>query len=88
MNSQAVKPHCRLFVILARSSPTGVIFRRGPTKWVQLIKWNTDDDSFEAGQWFHGRIYEHRCDMSPDGSKVGKELVTGQRAAEKFLCSQ
>src|SRR6185369_10123233 len=61
---------CRLFVILARSAPVGVVFRRGPSKWVQLIKWNTDDDSFEPGQWFHGRIYERRCDLSPTGSRL------------------
>ena len=22
----------------------------------------------QHGQWFHGRIYERRCDLSPDGS--------------------
>ncbi len=58
---------CRLFFILARQAPVGVIFRRGPSKWVQLIKWDTRSDSFEYGQWFHGRIYERRCDLSPDG---------------------
>lgn len=58
----------RLFVVLARKSHSGVILRRGPSKWVQLIRWNTDTDTFELGQWFHGRIYEHRCDLSPDGS--------------------
>ena len=24
-------------------------------------------DTFERGHWFHGRIYERRCDLSPDG---------------------
>jgi hypothetical protein len=58
----------RLFPILARKAHHAVIFRRGPSRWVQLIKWNTDTDVFESGQWFHGRIYERRCDLSPDGS--------------------
>jgi hypothetical protein len=57
----------RLFVLLAREAPIGVIFRRGPTKLVQVIKWNTAKDTFEPGQWFKGRIYEHRSDVSPDG---------------------
>jgi hypothetical protein len=35
---------------------------------VQLVKWDTRADRFEAGQWFHGRIYDRRCDLSPDGS--------------------
>jgi hypothetical protein len=58
----------RLFIIFARKSPTAVIFRRGPSKWVQLIKWDTNTDAFEPGQWFHGRIYERRADLSPNGS--------------------
>ena len=58
----------RLWVIRARESPTAVIFRRGPTRQVQLIRWNTETDEFEAGQWFKGRIYERRCDLSPDGT--------------------
>lgn len=60
----------RLFVILARESPVGVIFRRGPSKQVQLIKWNTEEDEFYFGQWFKGRIYERRCDLSPSGDKL------------------
>jgi len=58
----------RLFVHLAREAPVGVILRRGPTAWVQIILWHTDTDTFEFGQWFHGRIYERACDVSPDGS--------------------
>src|SRR5215470_7738594 len=58
----------RPFMIFARKSPTAVIFRRGPSKWVQLIKWDTSKDAFEPGQWFNGRIYERRADLSPDGS--------------------
>jgi hypothetical protein len=58
----------RLFIIFARKSATAVIFRRGPSKWVQLIKWNTKTDTFESGQWFHGRIYERRADLSPDAT--------------------
>jgi hypothetical protein len=60
-------PKTSLFVITARNAPTAVIFRRGPSKQVLLIKWNLKDDSFEIGQWFKGRIYERRCDLSPSG---------------------
>ncbi len=56
-----------LYFILARKAPVGVIFRRGPSKQVQLIKWYRENDTFEEGQWFKGRIYERRCDLSPDG---------------------
>jgi len=35
---------------------------------VQIIQWDTSTDTFTPGQWFHGRIYERRCDLSPDGN--------------------
>jgi hypothetical protein len=35
---------------------------------VRVLLWHTDTDTLEHGQWFKGRIYEHRCDLSPDGS--------------------
>lgn len=60
-------PACTLQVLLARRAPMGLVFRRGPSKWVQLIKWNTKTDEFEPGQWFHGHIYVNRSDLSPDG---------------------
>ena len=54
------RPPCRLHFLLAREASTGVLFRRGPSRWVRLIKWNVADDTFEMGQWFKGRIYEKR----------------------------
>lgn len=69
MSSAPIVP-CRLFVIAAREAPICLIFRRGPSKWTQIIKWNTDSDTFEEGAWFHGRIYPERCDVSPDGTKL------------------
>jgi hypothetical protein len=59
---------CRLFCLLARQAPVGLIVRRGPSTWVQLSLWHTDTDEIEYGQWFHGRLPEDRCDLSPDGS--------------------
>jgi hypothetical protein len=32
-----------------------------------LLGWNLENDTLECGQWFKGRIYERRCDLSPDG---------------------
>jgi hypothetical protein len=56
-----------LFVILARNNRDAVIFRRGPSKQVLLIRWDRKNDTFQIGQWFKGRIYERRCDLSPSG---------------------
>lgn len=59
---------CRLFGLLATEAPRAVLLRRGPSRWVQQILWHTATDTFEAGQWFCGRIYEWGCDLSPDGT--------------------
>jgi hypothetical protein len=60
----------RLWVLLARAAPRAVVFRRGPSKQVQLILWNTDADTFTPGQWLKGRIYERRADLSPSGQRL------------------
>lgn len=61
-------PPPRLALLFARRADVAVIFRRGPSKRVEVIRWDTTRDTFERGQWFHGRIYERRCDLSPDGA--------------------
>ena len=64
------KPSARISVILAREAPVGVIFRKGPSGQVLLIKWDISEDHFEYGQWFKGRIYESGCSLSPSGDKL------------------
>jgi len=59
--------YCRVYGLMARKAPICVLFRRGPSKWTQLIKWDTASDTFSAGHWFKGRIYEHRSDLTPNG---------------------
>jgi hypothetical protein len=57
----------RIHIEFSSASPTAAIIRRGPSNWVRLLKWNTADDSILPGSWFHGRIYEDGCSVSPDG---------------------
>jgi hypothetical protein len=57
----------RVHPILARDAKTAVIIRRGPSKSVCTILWDRRNDTFKLGQWLRGRIYERRCDLSPDG---------------------
>lgn len=57
----------RLHVILARKGKTGIVIRRGPSREVALIGWDRRTDEFQLGQWLRGRVYERRCDLSPDG---------------------
>jgi hypothetical protein len=58
---------CRLFVLLARNGKVGVILRRGPTRWWRVSRWDMRTDAIEGGQWFNGKIYPERCDLSPTG---------------------
>lgn len=60
----------RIYAIIARQAPVAVLFRRGPSQFVQMLKWNLNDDTFEHGQWLNGRIYERRADVSPSGKYV------------------
>ena len=57
----------RLHVILARKANIAVVIRRGPSKSVCTLLWDRRNDTFKLGQWLRGRIYERRCDLSPDG---------------------
>jgi hypothetical protein len=61
------KPSTSLFCLIAQDSPVAVVFRKGPSKLVQILRWDLTNDRFERGQWFKGRIYERFCDLSPSG---------------------
>ncbi|HET7462214.1 MAG TPA: hypothetical protein VFJ82_13240 [Longimicrobium sp.] len=60
-------PPPRLSILFARAAPVAVIFRRGPSKHVEVVRWDTRRDTFERGPWFKGRIYDRRSDLSPSG---------------------
>lgn len=57
----------RLHILLARESSAAVVIRRGPSRHTAIIGWDRKTDQFTTGQWMYGRIYERRCDLSPDG---------------------
>ena len=57
----------RVHIIFAREADYAVIIRRGPSKKVCTIGWDLKKNTFKLGQWLKGRIYERRCDLSPDG---------------------
>ena len=49
-----------------------------------MIKWRLTDDTFEEGQWFKGRIYERRCDLSPDGALLIYFAATYKKPLESW----
>jgi hypothetical protein len=74
---------CWQFGILARQAPIGVLIRRGPSKWWRLTLWNTRNDEFTGGQWFHGSLYPQKCDLSPDGKLFSYFAAKFQRSARE-----
>lgn len=56
----------------------GVVLRRGPTKQVCAIAWNRRENRFKLGQWFKGRVYERRTDLSPDGKYLLYSATAGR----------
>jgi len=77
----------KMFVFLAEREPTGVILRRGPTAWYHLIQWKTKTDQFLHGAWIKGRIYEEKCDISPDGRLLIYSVYQGSRFGTEFTDS-
>jgi len=57
----------RIHILFARQADYALIIRRGPSKKVCTIGWDRITNTFTLGQWLFGRIYEERCDLSPDG---------------------
>jgi hypothetical protein len=72
----------RLHVLLARDSSSAVIIRRGPSRRICVIGWDREADEFTVGQWFYGRIYERRCDLSPDGRHLLYFAMNGKWGSE------
>lgn len=67
----------RLHVLLRPESPQAVVIRRGPADAVCTLAWDLRQDQFMPGQWLRGKIYERRCDISPDGAYL---LIFARRA--------
>jgi len=77
-------PPPRLFVIFAADASEAVIFRRGPSQWYHVIRWNTASDEFYPGAWLRGRIYPERCDLSPNGELLLYFVHQGRRLGTSY----
>lgn len=55
---------------------------RGPGQQVCTVFWDRRKDKFSLGQWLKGRIYEDRCDISPDGRHFIYFALNGRWASE------
>lgn len=74
--AEATTP-CRLHVILAREANVGVVFRRGPTDWWHILKWDLARFDLESGAWFKGTLYPTRSAVSCDGQVLAYFAMHG-----------
>lgn len=80
--SERGKFPARLHVLLARDAKVGLVIRRGPSKSVCTVLWDRKRNEFKLGQWMRGRIYERRCDLSPDGKHFIYFAMNGRWQSE------
>jgi len=57
----------RIYCIPATKAPIVAVFRRGPTNWSHVGRWDLEAQRYEPGAWLGGRIFPRRSDLSPDG---------------------
>lgn len=76
----------RLHVLLASKAPHALVIRRGPSKQFCTLLWDRQNDTFALGQWLKGRIYEHRCDLSPDGKHFLYFAMNARRSRKGPMC--
>jgi len=57
----------RIFFLIAREVNKAIVFRRGPTKWTQMLVWDLNSNELEYGQWSRVKFQKWRCDLSPSG---------------------
>lgn len=49
-------PPPRLKLFFAKKAPVCVIIRRGPSRYSQMVIWNTETDEITEGQWVRGKV--------------------------------
>ena len=57
----------RLYCIPAADAPIVAVFRRGPSSWSHVGRWDLSAHTYQSGAWLRGRIFPRRSDLSPDG---------------------
>jgi len=57
----------RIYCLPATKAPIVAVFRRGPTNWSHVGRWDLAERRYDPGAWLRGRIFPRRSDLSPDG---------------------
>ena len=57
----------RIYCIPATAAPVVAVFRRGPTAWSHVGRWDLAQERYQPGAWLRGRLFPRRTDLSSDG---------------------
>ncbi len=57
----------RIYCLPATGAPVVAVFRRGPSEWSHVGRWDLQAMRYEPGAWLRARIFPRRSDLSPDG---------------------
>lgn len=77
----------RIHILFAREADFALILRRGPSKTACTIGWDRGTNTFQVGQWINGRIYEHDCDLSPNGKYLIYKAFSTKWDGRRFGCT-
>ena len=75
---------CRLHAIVADKADIAVVFRRGPSHWWNILKWNLKTYELESGAWVKGTLYPRRAAISPDGKLLCYFMFKGDSCDTKW----
>lgn len=77
MTEELCKPACRLHAIIAANAKVGVVFRRGPSRWWHILRWDLKTYRLESGAWVKGVVYPRRSAISADGKLLCYFMLKG-----------
>lgn len=75
----------RLHALVATHAPLVAVFRRGPSDWFQILKWDLVANIVEPGVWVRGKLYPRRCDLSQDGRYTCTMFIKGTDELNVFI---
>ena len=74
---------CRISGVIARKANSAVIFRRGPSRYCQMLLWDLTNDHIEEGQWLRAKVETDTIVVSDDARYIAYEACDYKRASRR-----
>ncbi|MBX3113807.1 MAG: hypothetical protein KF836_04505 [Fimbriimonadaceae bacterium] len=75
--------YCRIDGVIARGANKAVIFRRGPSKYTQMLLWDLNTDIVTPGQWLKAKVHTRHALVSDDAKFVAYMAADYRYKSEK-----